>query len=383
MDAERGFPKDEFRSRTARAQALMSNSDLTAILLTTEADVRYYTGFLTRFWESPTRPWFVVVPVAGDPIAVIPQIGRDLMARTWVRDIRTWNAPDYSDDGVGLLADTLREVVPVGGKIGVPAHLESHVRMPLSDFNALQGSLNDRLVVSDRKITRSVRLIKSERELAKIKRAVGIADRAFARVSDIAAPGVPLSAVFRNFQRLCLEEGADWVPYLAGAAEEGGYGGVISPADDTPLADRDLLMLDTGLVWDGYFCDFNRNYSLSPPTKAVSEAHTRLIEATEAAFEIARPGQTVARLFHAMNAVLGLGEETGRLGHGLGMQLTEAPSILPEDATVLEPGMVMTLEPYVKTGPGKIMVHEENIVIGDKAAEYLTPPEGKELRVLC
>ena len=70
-----GFRDAEFRARCARAQELMDQAGLAALLLTTEPEIRYYTGFLTRFWESPTRPWFVVLPAKGAPIAVIPSIG--------------------------------------------------------------------------------------------------------------------------------------------------------------------------------------------------------------------------------------------------------------------------------------------------------------------
>jgi Xaa-Pro aminopeptidase len=66
---------------------------LDALLLTTPADVFYVTGFLTRFWESPARPWFIIVPAEGDPVAVIPAIGADLMGRTWLQNIITWDAP--------------------------------------------------------------------------------------------------------------------------------------------------------------------------------------------------------------------------------------------------------------------------------------------------
>ena len=98
---------------------------LAALLLTSEPDVRYFTGFLTRFWESPTRPWFLVLPATGAPVAVIPAIGADLMGQSWITDIRSWDAPDYADDGVGLLAETLVELVPPGGRIGVPMGRES------------------------------------------------------------------------------------------------------------------------------------------------------------------------------------------------------------------------------------------------------------------
>lgn len=382
---ERGFPDTEFRARTQRAQALMAQTGLAALLLTTEPEVRYYTGFLTRFWESPTRPWFVVIPAKGDPIAVIPSIGAHLMGQTWLRDIRTWQAPDYDDDGVGLLADTLREVTSQDAKIGVADQMESHLRMPLKSLRTLENSIGARRILGDASITRQLRLVKSDAEIAKITHAVHIADRAFDRVPEIARAGVPLSQVFRDFQRLCLEEGADWVPYLAGAAEVGGYGDVISPATDAALVQGDVLMLDTGLIWDGYFCDFDRNFSLGAPSAAVATAHARLIEATQAGFAAAIPGARICDLFHAMNDIVnpgGAGSDAGRLGHGLGMQLTEWPSIIAADTTVLEAGMVLTLEPGMALPGDKIMVHEENIVVEEHGARFLSRPQSPEIRVL-
>lgn len=380
-----GFPKQEFQNRTKRAQARMSDVGLAALLLTTEADLRYFTGYLTRFWESPTRPWFLVVPASGAPIAVIPSIGAALMQTTWIRDIRTWRAPDYHDDGVSLLAATLREVVPSGERIGVPSGQETHLRMPLGDWIRLQDMMSDRHFGDDAGIVRRLRMAKSESEIAKIAAACGIADRAFARVPEIAGTAVPLSEVFRRFQMLCLEEGADWVPYLAGGAGQAGYADVISPATPVPLAAGDVLMLDTGLVRDGYFCDFDRNFAVETATPHVADAHARLIEATHAAFEQARPGVTAADLFAAMSRIVSDGtgvSDVGRLGHGVGMQLTEPPSLIPADQTPLEPGMVLTLEPGIDMGSGRILVHEENIVIREHGADWLSTPHAPEISVL-
>ncbi|MCK0149312.1 Xaa-Pro peptidase family protein [Marivita sp. S6314] len=381
----RGFPDEEFQRRTRSAQHMMENAGLAALLLTTEPEVRYYTGFLTRFWESPTRPWFVVVPLSGDPIAVIPSIGAHLMGQTWVRDIRTWAAPDYDDDGVGLLAETLCACVPDGGRIGLADQMESHARMPLAHLRDLTSRLAKRQIVGDATITRRLRMIKSAAEIDKIRFAADIAGRAFDRVPEIAMPGTSLSQVFRSFQMVCLEEGADWVPYLAGAAEQGGYADVISPASDAPLAAGDVLMLDTGLVWDGYFCDYDRNFSIATPSNDVRSAHARLVEATQAALDMAKPGVLISDLFHAMDAIVNperTAMDAGRLGHGLGLQLTEWPSIIPTDHTVLEPGMVLTLEPSVQVREGKIMVHEENIVIQAEGAALLSPAQGPDIRVI-
>ena len=381
----RGFPEAEYRARVAKAQAAMAKAGLGALLLTTEPDVRYFTGFLTRFWESPTRPWFLIVPAMGAPVAVIPSIGAALMGQTWLKDIRTWRSPNYEDDGVSLLADALCETVAARGVIGVPDGAETHLRVPLGDWRKLQGRTTGRAFQGDAGIMRRLRLVKSEAEIKKIGTACAIADRAFARLPEIARAGVPLSEVFRRFQMLCLEEGADWVPYLAGAAATDGYGDVISPATEQPLARGDVLMLDTGLVWDGYFCDFDRNVAIGPTEPKVQDAHARLIEATAAAFELARPGSTAADLFATMDRIVTSGaggSDAGRLGHGLGMQLTEPPSLIPADHTILEPGMVLTLEPGIEVAPGRILVHEEDIVVRETGAEWLSVPAASRIREL-
>ncbi len=132
-------------------------------------------------------------------------------------------------------------------------------------------------------------------------------------------------------------------------------------------------MLDTGAIWDGYFCDYDRNFSIGTPSDAVKSAHARLIEATHAGLDAARPGATARDVWKAMADIAGAGEEAGRLGHALGMQLTEGLSLTPRDETVLKPGMVITLEPGTEVSSGKIMVHEENIVITDGAPRILSP----------
>ncbi len=379
---QRGFARAEFEARTMAAQAMMAQQGLDALLLTTEADVRYFTGYLTRFWESPSRPWFLVLPAQGKPIAVIPSIGAPLMGQTWLDDIRTWRAPDVLDDGVSLLVDTLNSLHAL--QIGTPMGAESHLRMPLADWARVQAALSG-TVRDDARIVATLRAVKSEAEVAKISQACAIAGRAFARVDQIARKGVTVAQVFRDFQRLCLEEGADWVPYLAGGAGQGGYGDVISPAQDVPLASGDVLMLDTGLVWDGYFCDFDRNFSIGAPTAETQSAHARLIDAVESAAAIAREGTTAAQLFHAMDEIVtggAGGSDAGRLGHGLGMQLTEGLSLIPQDRTVLEAGMVITLEPGIETGDGRMIVHEEDILITEGAPRFLSPRASRDIAAL-
>ncbi|MEL7390915.1 MAG: Xaa-Pro peptidase family protein [Pseudomonadota bacterium] len=371
----KGFPEAEYQARLAQAQAAMERHGFGALLLTEEPDIRYFSGFLTRFWESPSRSWFLVLPAHGRPIAVIPAIGAALMMQTWVEDIRTWPAPQPDDDGVNLLSDTLREL---GGPVALPMGYETKLRMPLADYERLKA-ISDLAFVADEGLVAALRAIKSEAEIAKIAHTCAIAGRAFDRVGEIAGAGTPLSKVFRNFQRLLLEEGADWVPYLAGGAGQGGYGDVISPATDAPLQVGDVLMLDTGAICDGYFCDFDRNFAVGNLDQAARDGHAQLIEATQAGFQAACPGAMARDVWQAMADIVGAGDTTGRLGHGLGMQLTEGLSLMAEDYSELRPGMVITLEPGIEMPGGKIMVHEENVAITETGAMPLSRFYGSEM----
>ena len=370
------FPAAEYRGRVTRLQAGMASAGIGALWLTSPADVFYVTGFLTRFWESPARPWFIIVPATGAPVAVIPSIGAHLMGRTWIEDIRTWDAPDPVDDGISLLADTLIERLPRDAAIGVPMGLETHLRMPLADYHRLVERLGTRRIVDGTAPLQRVREIKSDAEIAKIADTCAIAARAFARVPEIASVGTLLDAVFRGFQSLLLEEGADWVSYVAGAAGPDGYADVISPAGPAPLLAGDVLMLDTGAVRDGYFCDYDRNFFLGPPSSAVQRTQDALWQATEAALDTLRPGMRACDAHRILTETLtqqGVTPGGGRLGHGLGTALTEWPSFTPHDTTELRAGMVLTLEPGAHVTDTHILVHEENIVLRDTGPELLSP----------
>ncbi|WP_299818684.1 Xaa-Pro peptidase family protein [uncultured Roseibium sp.] len=373
------FPETEFAARTERAQQAMHAAGLDALFFTTEAEVRYFSGFRTLFWQSPTRPWFLVLPAKGKPIAVIPQIGAHLMATTWLDDIRTFSAPHPVDEGIGLLTDVLKDFET----IGMPMGRESSLRMPLEDFHSLQTRLAGSEFINATGLIQSLRMVKSEAELEKLRSICAIGSAAFARAPDLFQKGQTLKDAFRAFRIELLAQGADDVPYLVGGAGKDGYGDVISPPTGQALEEGDVFMLDTGATRDGYFCDFDRNFAIGHATEVVRRAHETLVAAVRAATAVARPGRTCADLYRAMAETIGQGEgDVGRLGHGLGMQLTEAPSLTGFDDTVLQERMVLTLEPGIDLGNGKMMVHEENIVIRDGAPEFLSLPAGPDIPVI-
>lgn len=384
MAHERGFPPEEFAARTARAQALMAAHGVDALIVCTEPEVRYFTGFHTPFWQSPTRPWFTVVPVTGKPVAVIPGIGAPSMSATWIDDIRTWSSPRPDDDGVTLLTDTVRELVGPNATVGLPMGPETHVRMPLADLDRVRSSLGDFVDVTD--IIRSLRMVKTDREIEKHRRICSIVSDAFDRLPDVVSTGMTERQAFQAFRAEILAQGADDVPYLVGATGPGGIYDIIRQPSDRVITDGDLLIFDTGSTIDGYFSDFDRNFAFTHADQSAKDAYRAVWEATEAGFEACKPGATTSDVFRAMNEVLkangSLGNDVGRMGHGLGMQVTEWPSHTATDETPIEANMVLTLEPGLVWAPGKAMVHEENIVVGANGSEWLSRRADPELPII-
>lgn len=381
----RGFTTAEYEARLLRAQSIMREDGFDALVVCSPHNVRYFSGFDSQFWESPTRPWFIVVPAGGAPVAVIPEIGAPEMARTWLDDIRTWPAPRPEDDGVSLLAAVLGDVPRRSGRIGFELGREHSLRMPVTDFLALRDRLTQVLGDGSPCLWR-IRMVKSAPEIDKIRHICTIASDAYDGVPGHVAATDSEREAARKLRIDLARRGADATPFLPCVSGPGGVAQIVCGPRDRAFEAGDIVFFDTGSTFDGYFCDFDRNYAVGRLPDAALRAHEALWLATEAGIAAARPGATTDQVFAAMAKLIAeagsLGNNVGRLGHGLGLQLTEPPSHRPGDGTVLAPGMVLTIEPGMEYSPGKMIVHEENIVITEAGAELLTRRAPRELPVL-
>jgi Xaa-Pro aminopeptidase len=382
----RGFPPAEYEARAARAQRLMSEQGMDGLVLTSPPNIRYVSGFDTQFWESPTRPWFVVLPRAGAPIAIVPEIGAPGMGMTWVCDIRTWPAPRPEDDGVSLLTAALAQLPRRFGRIGWELGRESIVRMPMIDYLRVKDGLAGLEFVDGTPIIRALRGVKSPAEIERLRFICQTVSDGFEALTGKLAIGDSERDACRKLRIDLLERGADGSPYLIGVAGPGGYDNIIMGPTDRRIERGDILIIDTGTTFDGYYCDFDRNFAFGPATDAARRAHETVWDATEAGIGAVRPGATTTDLWRAMVRVLeaggSLGNNVGRMGHGLGLQLTEPPSNMPGDDTPIVADMVLTIEPGMEYAPGKMIVHEENIVVRADGAELLSRRAPREMWIV-
>ena len=391
---------DEHRARVAAAQERMAGERLDALFITSEDNYRYLTGFNAPVWQNLTRPRYCVVPAKGEPILIIPTGNAVIAHRSaeWIRDVRTWVAPQPEDDGVSLAIDALEECAGPHRRVGAELGRESRVTMPIGDFLRVRDGIAPVEMVDGDWLLRRLRMVKSPAEIAIIGHVCELVSRAFEALPARLAMGDSERVAAEKFQVEVLRNGGEKIVYLICTSGHNGYPCINLGPTDHALGRGDVLIIDTGVSYDGYFCDFDRDYSFGPPCEEVVRAYDIVWRATEAGIAAARTGQRTCDVWQAQADVIAAaqgktltreGFGAGRFGHGLGMRMCEPPSNSPSDDEVLETNMVLTIEPgvpFAVDGPHgpeqKILVHEENVVVTPDGGELLTRRAPREIPII-
>tara|TARA_B100000925_G_C21865031_1_gene411696 strand:+ start:21 stop:653 length:633 start_codon:yes stop_codon:yes gene_type:complete len=188
------------------------------------------------------------------------------------------------------------------------------------------------------------------------------------------------------FKKELINNGADYIMYMACASGEGGYDQIITNPTEKKLNNGDILIIDTGSTLNGYFCDFDRNFGFGKINDISLDAYTKLWESIESTLEIIKPGISCAEIYSSLSKNLiakdGNDGSVGRMGHGLGLQLTEPPSIMKNDHTVIEKNMIITLEPSIELDKNKILVQEENLLITENGYKLLSTRTPEKLPII-
>ena len=180
----RGFLEEEYKVRILNLQKKMQINNIDVTLITSSHNFRYFTGLDSYFWESPTRPWFLLIPQSQEPIAIIPSIGENALKKTWIKKIYTWPSPQPLDEGVSALKETLNSLIINKGNIGCEIGQESQLRMSINDFDRLRKDLSNFNFVDASKIIWQIRMVKSQNEIKKIKDIISIASNVFDELSN-------------------------------------------------------------------------------------------------------------------------------------------------------------------------------------------------------
>ncbi len=377
------FPPEEFHARIERARAAMVASGLDALLVTSETNHVYFSGLRTPSFGTRARPITMLIRSSGAPVVIVSrnQLGQAL-AVSWVPDIRFHTG--LQDEALALLADVISECGLSAGRIGCELGEEQRLGMTWLGFEALRRTLPEARFDDAASVLWQLRAVKSAREVAMLGETGAILGRAYERMIELAAPGADEAAVHRAFVSRLVEQGADGPVYAAIHSGPGNYRRIGGPTSRI-LQAGDLLWADTGVACNGYFADYMRTIAIGHATDEHRRRYDIVYEACQRMLDAARPGVPIAELMRVCRGHFAAnGVELGaaaRVGHGVGADIAEPPSIVDDNEQPLEEGMVLAIEPSIADDDGFIGV-EENFVVTRDGAVLLSAPSPVQLPVV-
>ena len=363
----------EIAARQARATELMLAQGLDALLLTNEANVHYFSGYRPFMpWASTTRPFFCLAPAGREALLLVHDVwSGGARADSPLRDIRTFSEIDGLP--APLLSETFRAQGLAQGRVGVELGAEQRLGLSYQDFETLQAALPGVAWVDASSLIWELRLIKSAAEIARLRQACHATEAAFAAVFPELRPGMTQRELELRFRAAIPAAGADF-GFIAPTFGSASYTAICR---DTPLQPGALIWVDLGAVYGGYWSDFSRAATIGPAGDAQRALWQQIHQVTQAGVALVRPGRPIAEIVaacqrEAQQLDLEMNFAAGRIGHGIGLMLTEPPHIAAFNPEPLRPGMVFTLEPGIVTPDGMYVV-EQNLVVTATGYELLTP----------
>ena len=352
----------ERQARIERAQRMMRERGLAAILIEPGASLVYFTGVR---WSRSERLTGAVIPASGrigvfTPFFEEPSVRESLAVPA---DLRTWNE---HEDPLQLVARWLQEKNLASGMIGV----EETVRYFAVD--GLQRALPGATIGSAAPVVRALRMIKSPAELALMQLAADVTIAAYRYTAPRIRRGMSPADIgaIMNTATAKLGGRPEFALILLGEASAYPHG----TGKPQAVKEGEVVLMDCGCTVEGYQSDISRTFVFGEPTKRQREVWNQMHRGQRIAFEAARLGVPAGSVDDAVRAyyrTLGYGPDyklpglPHRTGHGIGLEGHEPVNLVRGETTPLAPGMCFSNEPGIYT-PGQFGIRLEDCF-------YMTP----------
>ncbi|MET0786417.1 MAG: Xaa-Pro peptidase family protein [Paenisporosarcina sp.] len=342
-----------------------ADHNIDAIIITSEHNRRYMTGF---------------TGTAG--VAIITQ-----EQAIFITDFRYTQQAQKEIHGFEIVQHTKPIMEEVGAqleKMGVKSVGFEKDHMSYAMFEIYQKAVKaDLLPVSG--LVEKIRLIKTEQEINILKSAANIADAAFEHIITFIKPGKTELEVSNELEFFMRKQGASSSSFdiiVASGLRSALPHGV---ATDKVIETGDFVTLDFGALYNGYVSDLTRTVSVGEPSTQLKEMYQIVLDAQLKSLAEIKPGMSgieadaVARDYIKAK---GFGDAFGHsLGHGIGLEVHEGPGLSFRSETILEEGMVITIEPGIYIPEiGGVRIEDDTVVtsLGNEKLTHST----KELLIL-
>lgn len=354
--------------RQERLIDVLAAREIAVLIVTDPANVRYLTGY-----------------VGSNGVAVVSAGARCLVtdsryAVSAREQVRGAEVIIGTRDLLSMVASRAVEA-SAGGVIGVEAD-----DLTIARYARLQDLLGGAPTTTTNGLIEDLRQIKDAGEVAAMREAAAVVDRALGSVLERGIVGRTERAVaFSLYEAVLAEGGQDLSFSTIVASGPRGARPHHVPGNDV-IPEGTLVVIDMGAVVDGYCSDMTRTVATGPLTPRLEEIYAVCLAAEEAALAAAAPDMAAVDLDAIARASIGAagyGEAFGHgLGHGVGLVIHERPGVRPESADALRSGMAITIEPGIYLeGEGGVRI-EDLIVLGSDGNEVLSHFP-KELRIVA
>jgi len=320
------------------------------LLVTNATNILYLTGFKT----------------SNGALLVEPERVRLFTDFRYAEAARAVEGVEFEQTKRSLLRDVSERL---SGPIGFEAASVSY-----SGYETLAGGTVE--PVARVGLVESLRAVKDDDELAAIKRACEITDRMFERLAGENFIGRTERDVGWRIQELFQAEGGEGLAFESVVASGPNAARPHSRAGERRIQSGETVIVDTGCTIGGYVSDYTRTFATGPLDGELKEAYAVTLAAQQAGLEAIRAGVKGVDADAAARRVVEESEFAGTIGHGLGhgigLEVDEAPRLSAESTDVLVPGNVVTVEPGIYLeGRGGIRI-EDNVVVRDGGIDNLT-----------
>lgn len=356
------LPPLDVAARLDRLRASLGAAGVPGLLVTHRPNVRYLTGFTGS-------AGMLLVPTDAD--AVLVTDGR--YAEQATGQVREAGVPAEIEvaatqvDQHRLLAGAAHGL----GRLGLEAHAVTW---------AVQRALSERLapveIVPTEGLVEALRRVKDAGEVARIRAACAVADEALAEVLPVLAERPTEAELALALEVAMRRRGASGPSFETIVASGPNSSRPHARPSDRVVGPAELVVIDFGCVVDGYCSDCTRTVSVGDPGDDARRLHRVVLDAQRAGREAVRAGAECAAIDRAARSVIeaaGLGEAFPHsTGHGLGLEVHEAPRLASTSRDTVAAGSVVTVEPGVYLpGTGGVRI-EDTVVVTDEGAESLT-----------
>ncbi|WP_410654857.1 M24 family metallopeptidase [Amycolatopsis sp. lyj-112] len=355
--------REYFSRRRAALRSLLADSGVDALLVTDLLNIRYLTGFTGSNAA-------LLVHGSGDDKTIFCTDGRyTVQSETEVPDLERVLDRASAAKLADLAASKTREFGKTGFEsqhVSVEQHEDLKVRFDRVDLVRTPG------------LVEQLRLVKDEQEIEALRQACAAADRALEDLVSAGGlrPGRTELDVARDLENRMFGHGST-APSFDSIVAAGAHSAIPHHRPTSSvLATGDFVKIDFGATVDGYHSDMTRTFVLGKPAAWQEEVYELVRGAQEAGCDAVLPGAEVSEVDKAARNVIvdaGHGDEFGHgLGHGVGLQVHEAPSLAATGVGTLTAGMAVTVEPGVYLpGRGGVRI-EDTLVVREGTPELLT-----------